>query len=653
MKSWLNRRSMMLVLWLVLAPLAAARLSADPGTNRLAYFGGAGDEQFCCVTQLSDGTVLVGGGADDLEWLPADVPRIALSAAGDSPTGGRQAFLLHLSGDLERVLHAFSLAVEGAVDIRRIRTTNIPGAPTGAVYVSGLRVKAEDRQQKAGYFIARLDGNFVDRAPSKLAWVKFVSADGSIAEDQPWDVGSDGKVIYAEGKPHGYDWVAIKRLTAAGEPDVVEDWRLHWYQQGDARGEWAGTPAASCPKGKVYESAIVLKVWGRGDFRSWTAEDYAALSPDGNGGTKRGRWPYDAFFSGPFNPADPKASPRGRGYTGYGWPSTPCGNVGAIVIDRRHGDFYIGGNHKSTLPKNPDFEPHVVAMTSSGQLKWWMRLYREVPPPEDKPFDFNVDGRLSTPDQYVDALAIDYSQPASEGGALVVLARCHGNNVVNFWKGNEIKHPQNPGTSFQPHFTGSNGNIHYGWLGRMQLADGQMLHATYIAEYAEGAKVGKQSWPDPNLDGWPQFTSAWPDVNTTRCRPMLEVDARGDIYVCGTGRRPITTQNAYMKMPKPGEGESRWCDFVRVYSRDLTTLRYSSIIAGRWDWPTKAGGSSVALQSSFPTRDGLFVVGHAPVDPKASSATTEMPVVNAPSWATPQRTGDSGVLGRLSIQPAK
>ena len=400
----------------------------------------------------------------------------------------------------------------------------------------------------------------------------------------------------------------------------------------------------------MVESGIVLKVWGRGDFRSWTQADYESQSSDGNGGVKQGRWPFDAFFEGPFNPAEPKNSPRGRGYTGYGWPSTPCGNVGAIVIDRRDNHLYIGGNNKSTLPSNPDFEPYVIAMTDTGKLKWWMRLYEEVPPKAAESKLENVDARLSTPDQYVDALAIDYSQ-ASEPGALVVLARCHGNNVVNFWNGKKIQHSANPGTSFQPQFTGSNGNIHYHWLGRLSLAAGQMLHATYIAEYTEGAKVGVESWKDDNLDGWPRFDSGWPNVNTTRCRANISIDVEGNIYLCGTGRRPITTKNAIMKMPKPDQGVSRWCDFVRVYSRDLTTLRYSSIIAGQWNWQTNEGGSELSLQSAVPTPGGLIVVGFSTVDIKTGQiGATEIPVQNAPAWSAVKRAGEDGIMGRLEIR---
>jgi hypothetical protein len=247
-------------------------------------------------------------------------------------------------------------------------------------------------------------------------------------------------------------------------------------------------------------------------------------------------------------------------------------------------------------------------------------------------------------------MAIDYS---TAGGpeALVVLARCHGNNVINFWNGNKIQHQANPKKSFQPHFTGSNGNIHYSWLGRMTLDAGEMLHSTFIGEYAEGAKVSNQSWTDSNLDGWPRYDSGWPDINTTRCRSTVNVDGAGNIYICGTGRRPITTKNALMKMPKPNEGASRWTDFVRVYSRDLTTLRYSSIVAGQWDWKTGEGGSSVTLQAAAPVQGGLLVVGYSTVDSKSGEiGKTAIPLQNNPAWGEEHRSGEDGVLGRLEFK---
>ena len=52
---------------------------------------------------------------------------------------------------------------------------------------------------------------------------------------------------------------------------------------------------------------------------------------------------------------------------------------------------------------NPDFEPAIMKMDNTGELLWWSRLYHEI----------RADGSIhnSSPDQYIDGLAIDYSVP--------------------------------------------------------------------------------------------------------------------------------------------------------------------------------------------------------------------------------------------------
>ena len=328
----------------------------------------------------------------------------------------------------------------------------------------------------------------------------------------------------------------------------------------------------------------------------------------------------------------------GKGYYGYRFGGSPCANVGSVAVDRRTGDIYIGGNNKSVLPDGgPDFEPWVVAISRDGELRWWQRLYSE-------------EKGVSTPDQYVDALAIDYRHPAP-GGSLLVVARAHGNNVNNFWKGNEIKHSANPGRAFQNGFTGSNGNIHYCWLGRLTLAEGEMLGGTYAGEYAEGTKYGNERFREPLLDHWPRFDSGWPDLNTTRIAPTVHVDAEGNVYVAGVGRRVVTTKNAYQEMPSPLRDEGavgQWSHFVRVYSADLTTLHYSSLLCGPWDWKTGQGGSDVEVRGLFPVAGGLAAVGQASSDKNTGRPTgNELPTRNVPSWGTPRRAGAMGVISLL------
>jgi len=301
--------------------------------------------------------------------------------------------------------------------------------------------------------------------------------------------------------------------------------------------------------------------------------------------------------------------------------------------------MYIGGNNQSRLPGgNPDFEPWVVAMSADGELRWWQRLYAESK-------------GVSTPDQYVDAMAIDYRKPADAGGSIVVAARSHGNNVNNFWGGNQIKHPDNPGRGFQDGFTGTHGNMHFSWLGRMTLDTGTMLHATYLAEYAEGAKHQDQPFTDPLLAHWPHFKAGWPDLNTTRVEPHgLAVDGDGRVIVTAQGRRVITTRNAYMAMPSPTTDKGavgQWADFVRVYKPDLTSPVYSSILAGKWDWSTGKGGSKVDLLTTIPVDGGVLTVGVAPVKGEAGDA---MPTQALPAWLAATRTATAGVVGLLALE---
>lgn len=633
-------------------PAAAAQATGD----LVAYVGGPGSQRLHAVMELSDGSVLVGGSAENLQWLPSGTPTHTLEAPAEAAVHappGRVAFLMRLSPTLDRVLEVTRLPDSvAAEDVSFIKHTGLPARtadqaedphkplnPTGAIYLSGRRrpaiVPAGQKPDIGGYYIARLDDNFVTGRPGSIQWMVNVRATGYHLDRQPWDVSADGSVYYGTGEPYSYNWTSVEAVNAKGQPMVVEHWRTHYGK--DASGQHTvhlGSPASKFPG--VTSSVMVLKTWGWGDLRSWTQEDYDKVEPDGNGGTKKGAWPWDLFFGGPWDPAT-KEGGKGKGYTGYRFGSTPCGAVGAIAIDRRTGNVYIGGNNKSRLPDgNPDFEPFVIAFDSTGGKLWWSRLYTEEAE------------HLSTPDQYVDALGIDYSRAHDHPqAALLVIARCHGNNVSNLWSGNKVKHPDNPGRAFQNHFTGKSGNIHISWLGRLNLTDGTLLHATYIAEWGDSSKVGSRPMDDPNLDGWPSPNDGWPDVNTTRMRPQAVADARGNICVIGTGRRVITTASAYTKMPKFSEGSSAWSDFVRVYKHDLTTLIYSSLLSARWDPANGAGASGVEMEAAVPLPDGLIVVGYHKLSKSGEPAGLPVPTAAVPGWAGRQPEGETGIIARL------
>jgi hypothetical protein len=638
----------LLILFAAPAALLFAPDSVGAGEkDMVTYVGGDGNQELHGILRLSDGSLLVSGTCDNLSWVPARAKKKTLPF--ETPTKrkstGKWPFLMRISPDGRKITHVARLPKGSAEDLRYIKTTSTPGKKTGVLYVSGT-LGEPDGDGERGYFIGRLDGNFVTSLPTKFEWVREAKAGKKLRRTQPWDVGPKGRVLYAVGKAYSYDWMAVLGITADGKDAIVPHWRTHWYtDEAGERHEFHG-PVGDAP-GTVYQSGIVLKIWGRGDFRSWNRQDFLKESSDGNGGRKQGKWPLDAMFPGYWNPETKKTvdvTGTGKGYYGYRWGANPCGCVGAIAIDRRTGGVYIGGNNQSRLPGgNPDFEPWVVAMDRDGKLRWWQRLYAESK-------------GVSTPDQYVDAVAIDYRKAPDKGGSLVVVARAHGNNVNNFWKGNEIKHPVNPGHGFQNQFTGTHGNIHYQWIGRMTCKDGTMLNATYFAEYAEGAKfTAGNMFKNPLLDHWPSFSAGWPNVNTTRIKPhSLYVGEKGNVYLAAKGRRVITTSNAHQEMPSPTADKGsrgQWSDFVRVYTPGLTTLRYSSLLHGRWNWDTGKGGSAVNLSVVTPVKGGLAVTGTAPADTDADAATGDpMPTANIPEWGKPKRTATMGVLGVLHFE---
>jgi hypothetical protein len=621
----------------VLPAVAAEYPDVTSGDNTIAFTGAPGEDLFNDVVVLSDNTILVAGYCRDLAWLPSSVSKTELPPGDiDSDADSCYGFLMQLDNDADRI-RAFVHFPEGTVrGISRIRTTNLPGAITGDLYISGIRLNSSRTNNKGqtlnGYYIARLNDNFVDGVPTACEWtfnadcparraggnMNGLSAYGEI---QPWDVGNDGSVVFGRGAEFDYDWAIVEKLDATGKNTTVPYWRTHWT---DAPSEIAGTlDEYDKSKGSPVASGIVMKL-GRGGLRSWTQQDYDRWQDDANGGRKKGTWPNDYYFSGP------KGSSSKGGYTGYKPSGKTTARVGGIVIDRRNNHLYFGYNNQSVLPGgNPDYEPAVVAMDAEGRLKWWTRLYPEFIDKDNDGAVSEGDVATSSPDQYVDGVAIDYG--AQEGGALVVVARCHGNNTINFWKGNEIEYTGNPGNAFQNRFTGTNGNIHLSWIGRFSLDKEEIRHATYVAEMNEGSNT-QGTLANELVAGWYNPNAGWPDLNTTKTKPnSVRIDAAGNVYILGKGRRTITTTNAYMQMPKPDEGHSVWNRFARLYQRDLTGLVYSSIFQAPWDISTQQGGAHTELRGIWPVAGGALVVGGHSKDVDQG---TSMTPANVPAWAS-------------------
>lgn len=617
-----------------LIPLVFITLKINAQQSILAYAGNSGKETFYDITQITDGTFLVCGYADNLDWLPTEVSPVFLTYQNSIPNSqgtNKYGFILQLSSDLGEVLSCVSFPQGVVEDIRFLKTNSLPYSPIDDLFISCTTNDTDNNN--GGYIIAKLNGNFIDNAPTACEWTNIVWAKGLAKEAHPWDVTSNGEVYYVSGEAHGYDWSAIYCLDATGQRKVVENWRTHWLTQG---GEWKGTPASSyAGSGSIKYSGMALKIWGRCELRSWTQEEFDAILPDGNGRTKKGTWPADFLFNGPCDPQSPTAN--GPGYNGYTAEACcPVWGASSLVVDRRNNHVYLGMNFKSyfNFPGgggSPDFEPAVIAFGPDGELLWWSRLYHEV-----DEFGNPIE---SLPDQYVDALAIDYNNDM-----IVVGARCHGNNVENLWEGNEI-YSNSDANGFQNRFTGTFGDIHISWIGKLTLANGDLFHSTYMAELFEGTTNYGPPHADPNLDGFPDPNQGWPDVNTTRmAKNSLECNTSGMPVVVSSGRRTITTANAFQKMVKPQfGGVSAWNQFVRVYESDLEKPVYSSLVVGEWDTLTQAGGSNTELFGVYKTWDGVLCVGRQTAT-NGTAIGNNIPVANVPEWGANEPMGETAII---------
>lgn len=616
-----------------IALLLILNLNTIKAQSLVTYLGNQGKETIYDVLQLSDGTVLTCGYTENLDWVPGSVPITFLNTSGNIPNSlgtNRYGILLHFSADLSTLLHVVSFAQGKVEDVRFIKTTSLPYKETGDLFISCNT--ADTYQNDGGYIIAKLNGNFIDQVPDALVWHRVVWALSYAKEGHPWDVTSDGEVYYVSGEAHGYDWSAMYCLNQNGNRKPVENWRTHWLTDNS---EWKGTPASENPLGSIQNvkwSGIVFKMTGRCELRSWNMTDFNLTLPDGNGGTKKGKWPADFLFSGPCDPNSPTAN--SPGYNQY-MPENCCPVWGAssVAIDRRDNHVYLGMNFKSFyLPENtPDFEPAVIAFDQTGQLKWWSRLYHEITPQGDTVG--------SIPDQYVDALAIDY-----KNDLLVVGARSHGNNTENLWEGHQIA--ANPSAmGFQKQFTGTNGNIHESWLGKLRLSDATLMYSTYVAEYAEATSNFGAPHSDPNLDGWPDPNQGWPNVNTTRMtRNSLKTSSDGSVLFTAQGRRTITTASAYQKMVKPFYGGlSTWNSFVRLYHSDLSKPTYSTLLVGQWDTLTEQGGGNVEIYGVYKTNMGILAVGRHTASNGQYNG-NPIPLANIPNWGTTAPSNESGII---------
>jgi len=633
-------------LLMVLAWVCA--VSAHAQTSSLVtYAGNAGDERFYSVVRLSDSTYLVAGTADNLTWLPSGTVSNAMTGTAGINNALRPqkkiGFLLHLKPDLKKIIDVLYLPLGTAQDIRHIKLSNVPGSNTANIFISGTTI--DSRANAGGYFLAKLNNNYVSGTPTGLTWTYNVYAAGYYNTEQPWDVGTDGRIVFVAGQPYGTDSCAVLKLKADGSGlDIVDQWRTHYginiNTGAQTGGEW--TPSTANPNVSVNYSALLMKNIGTCELRSWKKSDYTATLNDENGNTKKGTWPMDMFFSSACDTSLPNRTMGNPGYTGYAIGSSRTSRVGAIVVDRRDNSFYVGASSECYLPSGaPDEEPFVLAFTKDGSLKWWDRLHQES-------------GANSSPIQEISGLAIDYSQTGSMG-AVVVIASVGGDGQKNLWQGTSIKNnPLNPGFSFDNKYTGSDTTIKVAWVGRLRITNGDLLNSSYICGYLASDPLLQATYTEPIHDNWPSHNAGNPPLAEADAEIDVQADDFGRIYLLVFSNRFVTTSNAYQKMAKPTLATPGSAYFLRVFESDLTKLAYCSALTGKWSTSSGTGGGNTSLKGVFPVYNGAVIVGYHHDDNQDKiSDGNNIPLSHVPVWGDSTPKAEEAILARLMYDSLK
>lgn len=635
--------------------------------------GGAAAQELHDVFHCDDGTTLVAGSTDSLSWLAegcvasgdgdtvcdltaadaasgvagacavsagggscayvAPVPSTELQVASGSidnsgSSASRIGFVLALGPDDEMTPRHVSYFATGVVDsVGRIRASSAPGETTQALYISGALATARG----SGYFIGKLDRNFVRGAATQLLWAATVHATGTLAVQQPWDVAADGMLTLAATGTGG--WLELQRLGADGAPQVVEGWREHYNAAGELLHV---TPASAAPTTAVLQRSVVVleSSTARCGLRSWSSADFNAFASDGNGGARRGVWPHDALMSLPCAVADPSIGVGGRGYTGLAYDTFGSGGVSSVVVDRRDGSVYVGLHAPSTTGS----VPAVVAWSSDGKLIGWSRMMPET-------------AAATAPVLEVAGIAIDYSNDR-----LAILARGRRTGVTPryFWSDPSSSGFQN---SLAASEVPSQSSVWSSWIGKYDLAGGLTLaSATFVAELtAEAAVAGNAEFVDlgGHLAGFADPNQLPPSemlLGDTSCH-HLSVDSTGLVYVACTGIHTATTTDAHHAMWHVAglgamTGIASRNAFVRVYASDLSDIVHSSLITGVFDL-SGTGGDNVELAAVTPLVGGLVVVATH----NAGQQFNPIPTTNV-TWGgyLPQPHETSGVIGRFSRQ---
>lgn len=702
--------------WMLAALLSMGGATAMAQQNSVTYADAAGRDRFLGSLRLSNGTVLVGGRSQNLSWVPSSVPVTTLtipqvpSAVFDSASGinsrdttGSIAYVLHMDANMQNILAVVRFPAGTVVDVSKIKTNTVPGAPTGDIYISGRRANPlqprranGDNTNQHGYYVAKLNANFLSGTPTGCEWTydlraQFIrnntsawpyfgaGSDAGILNNQPWDVTADGKLWAVIGREFSDDWSqlliakpvqwnGLTRMvfdTAGGLPvhtvrvnanptnidsvgtNRISEYRVRYPRLGDSLSITIRNRNYRVAVDSILQSSVLLKMnRGGSNMRSYSQADHDLQLNDENGNPgRKGKYPMDYFYS---SPCIIPCNSAGPGYTGYAIRTnnnnTANERVVSLQVDKRTGEVYYGtsvwSTHPSSAGNQQDFEPAIVALAANGEIRWWARGYKE-------------DAAGSPAMQLIDHVDIDYTN-----NHLVVVGRSIGDGVNNFWKGNELN--ANPGgNGFQNAMTGDSVQRSVSdvrWLAKYRMADGVILRSTYVGELAQDALLTARL--TGNLEGFGNPNAGSPALGRETKITTLRVNADGTVLVSGVSSgRIATTDNAYQPMFKP-EGVAPndtlvgTNSFVRVYNADLSQVIYSSLLSNVWDPSTGNGGGTVEITDFMagPTAGTYQAIGwqRASVTRPAVTDGGILPTVNIPAWGTKNPRGDAAVLATLS-----
>ncbi len=565
------------------------------------------------VDALADFTDALAARGVDLE--PAEIP---MPAVLDDQGGDGQPLLLHLEPRLETIRAAYVLAGFASGPI--VDLWRAPGdAPGRPLYIVARYGRGAVQQgvalDRAGYaVIGPLDPDALADGPAEPS-VAVIPAAGDY-QDQPPGAALPAGFVAIDGAPDAPARSSARWYTADGRARPLTGLRHH------ARAEPATPYAYGAMPADATASELPLQAGDRCALRTAepdprSAQVYAGLVPDGNGGERIGRWPLDAFADALCPAPDPTPgegmgpAPAGP----HGWSTIAGRSVAATgVASDDSGATYVGFDTAVELGPDAHTVATVMALEPTGELRWYQRL---------RPEAIGGIATMAEHDQTVRGIALD--RDPARGAGVVVMAEGRLDDMLPLWTAPAGGQPGFQGAPGTP-----GGRSAAGWLGRLDARDGRLLAATWIYRVTAtptpaAMRVGRLRCfiDEGRAAGVPQPVLLDPGA--------LAVGPDGQVAVGGIGVGLSNTPDALQQTTAPFENPS--ARFVRIYDRGLSALIYATALGPE---PADANGrlglDMTVADMAFTDAGHLLVVGHQrPRDGADDGAM--LPTTAVPPWA--------------------